>query len=575
MKMKRLIKASMLLMVAILFAACANEDIAQDKKKENGTEAPKGGVVFATNDTKISAKHRFIDEDEFARAKTRTNIKHTPGNGADAYWTSDDFIWVKDKNGNWQQSTAITLNDGGASAEFTLPGSMSDYADGCEVRYTGPNSYVGPSAEYVTISNTATCTTPNDFSKAGDWGDCGSGTARNTGNPNKFNFTLAHKSSYLCFLPRCENAALAPNVRLKSITITATKCYSPGLSGYIADCYDFDGENLSGSPYMLGTKSIVANISDFPLYTTANQTANATYMVVLPGTYDFKIVYTIKDPTTNVEMAFSQMLTNVTLNKGEINDITANLVPPTGPIYPRYYMWDAVNYYWFGFENDDPTVSSVNPGRHYPDKDNHPLELNNRWYHEGTGAIAASQSCAICPNVNELFWYVNLGDPHWQPNNSYIITNDGHLISIGGLWLKKKAAIIRDNSQIFSAANGGAARFSSGFPIDKNPLSSATIDRDWRTETTAAFGYSQMSNPPIIYSPSGLPNPSDYFFLLAAGYYYRGELIKVGSEGNYWSSSADPKPSGSGLVYTLAFTNGHVVLHTFNRLYGYPAQAFE
>ena len=157
----------MLLVTAALLAGCTNEDIVQGK--DRGTETPKSGVVFATNDTKISAKRRFIDENEFADAKTRTNIKHTPGNGADAYWTSDDFIWVKDKHGNWQQSTAITLNDGGASAEFTLPGSMSDYADGCEVRYTGPNSYIGPSAEYVTISNTATYTTPNDFSKAGDW----------------------------------------------------------------------------------------------------------------------------------------------------------------------------------------------------------------------------------------------------------------------------------------------------------------------------------------------------------------------------------------------------------------------
>ena len=567
-------------MMAVLLAACASEDIAQDKKKENGTEAPKGGVVFATNDTKISAKRRFIDEDEFAGAKTRTNIKHTPGNGADAYWTSDDFIWVKDKNGTWQKSTGTTLHDGGTSAEFTLPGSMADYDDGCEVRYTGTSvtSYGAYNRATATaVYPTQTRTTANDFSKAGEWGDCGSGVARNTGNPDKFNFTLEHKPAYLCFLPRCENAALAPNIRLKSIKITATKVYFGGAGrDILADLYNFtDGENLLRGLSPFGNNYIEVTLPNFPLSTTENQAANATYLVVPPDTYDFKIEYTIKDPTTNVEMAISQMLTNVTLNKGEINDITANLVPPTGPIYPRYYMWDAVNYYWFGFENDDPTVSSVNPGRHYPDKDNHPLELNNRWYHEGTGAIAASQSCAICPNVNELFWYVNLGDPHWQPNNSYIITNDGHLINIGGLWLKKKAAIIRDNSQIFSAANGGAARFSSGFPIDKNPLSSATIDRDWRTETTAAFGYSQMSNPPIIYSPSGLPNPSDYFFLLAAGYYYRGELIKVGSEGNYWSSSADPKPSGSGLVYTLAFTNGHVVLHTFNRLYGYPAQAFE
>ena len=100
MKMKRLIKASMLLMVAALLAACANEDIAQqDNEKKN--EAPKGGVVFATNDTKISAKRRFIDDEAFADAKTRTDIKHTPNNGGDAYWTSDDFIWVKKQDGTW------------------------------------------------------------------------------------------------------------------------------------------------------------------------------------------------------------------------------------------------------------------------------------------------------------------------------------------------------------------------------------------------------------------------------------------------------------------------------------------
>ena len=73
----------MLLMVAALLAACANEDITkQDKEKKN--EAPKGGVVFATNDTKISAKHQFIDDEAFADAKTRTDIKHTPNKGGDA-----------------------------------------------------------------------------------------------------------------------------------------------------------------------------------------------------------------------------------------------------------------------------------------------------------------------------------------------------------------------------------------------------------------------------------------------------------------------------------------------------------
>ena len=579
MKVKTIIKTGQLFMMAVLLAACASEDIAQDKKKENGTEVPKGGVVFATNDTKISAKRRFIDEDEFADAKTRTNIKHTPGNGADAYWTSDDFIWVKDKNGNWQQSTAITLHDGGTSAEFTLPGSKTDYADGCEVRYTGPNSYVGPSAEYDTISNTATCTTPNDFSKAGDWGDCGSGTARNTGNPNKFNFTLEHKSAYLCFLPRCENAALAPNVRLKSITITATNCYSPGLSGYIADCYDFDGENLSGSPYLLGTKSIVANISDFPLYTTANQTANATYMVVRPGTYDFKIEYTIKDPTTNVEAVVTQPLTNVTLNKGEINDITANLKVPE---WDKYYLWDAPAHYWSGYESEQPFINQGQPGAtqgpHYPQT----LSGNRaRWPHYANGfpyllVPTATQSCKDCPNINELCWYIWKGDIHREAPKKHALSAYGHLreATTGGIWIKKKKAILRDNSDI------SEERFSSAFP-DRNE-----VDRDWRTEATAQSAFPNAHNSPIgwqhtvVYTEGTPANTADYFFLPYLGTYRQGWLQDFGTPNYslYWSSSADKQASSGS--YNQAFymeitiNNIHVTSY-YPDYRGLPAVAFE
>ena len=286
MKMKRLVKAGMLLMVAALFAACASEDIAQDKKKENGTEAPKGGVIFAANGPKVSAKRLAIDgEDEFAGAKTRTSITHTPGGGADAYWTSSDNIWVKDKNGTWQQSIGIELHDGGASAEFTLPGSKADYADGCEVRYTGISGYVPTLGKHmlVSIETSQNRSSANDFSRAGDWGDCGSGIARNTGNPDKFNFTLVHKSSYLCFLPRCENGALAPNVQLKNIKITALNG-----GGFISGLFIYNGENIfPGTPPVF--TFIEVDLPNFPLYTTANQTANDTYLVVLPGTDDLKI----------------------------------------------------------------------------------------------------------------------------------------------------------------------------------------------------------------------------------------------------------------------------------------------
>ena len=516
----------MLLMVATLFAACANEDVAQDKKKENGTEAPKGGVIFAANGPKVSAKRLAIDdEDEFAGAKTRTNIKHTPGNGADAYWASDDFIWVKDKNGTWQKSTGTTLHDGGASAEFTLPGSKADYADGCEVRYTGTSvtSYGAYNRATATaVYPTQTRTTANDFSKAGEWGDCGSGVARNTGNPDKFNFTLEHKPAYLCFLPRCENAALAPNIRLKSIKITATKVYFGGAGrNILADLYNFtDGENLlrGGSPF--GNNYIEVTLPDFPLSTTANQAANATYLVVPPDTYDFKIEYTIKDPTTNVETVITDIKTNITLDKGNIYDVTANLmIQRSFNINEyKYYMWDAYQDYWSGHLKGDGS-----PDGNYPQGRSDP-----RFYHENPNPyvaqpLAADRSCKDFPNVNEMCWYAMVGDPHWA---SCIYVNNGHLQKIDGMWIRKKSAIVT-----YLRANGYPTITETDMKNGYKESPTAPFV-DYRNTTRALINTSVTNSIPT--------NIADYFFLPVLGYYYSANLDKFGSLGFYWSSSAYP-----------------------------------
>ena len=536
MKMKRLIKASMLLMVAALFAACASEDIAQDKKKENGTEAPKGGVIFAANGPKASAKRLSIDgEEETASAKTRTNIKHTVGQGADAYWTSDDFIWVKKQDGTWAKSTAITLHDGGASAEFTLPGSKSDYADGCEVRYTGNSwtSYSWPAASNrVGFPKEQSRTAPNDFSKAGDWGDCGSGIARNTGNPDKFNFTLAHKSSYLCFLPRCENAALAPNIRLKGIKITSDQIF-------LSYIHDFDGEHLTEIGYPQLFPSINVTLPDFPLYTDARQEDNATYLVVPPGTHNLQIEYTIKDPTTNVETVVTQTLTNKTFDKGNIYDITADLAVPK--LNMKYYMWDAQQDYWHGYESEQPSINKGQPGAtqglNYPKNNSDP---KNRWYNEnypghGIQNDAQTNLFKTFPNINELCWYVMKGDPHWG-SKTYV--ENGHLKKIDGLWLRKKSAIVT-----YLKAQEG---YPSSFTEDD-------LKSGYKASFTASLNDYRITNGAVSATPaSGVPtNIADYFFLPASGYYFEGWLVESGFSGYYWTSSGHPWAAN--LAYNLVF----------------------
>ena len=553
MKMKRLIKASMLLMVAALFAACASEDIAQDKKKENGTEAPKGGVIFAANGPKVSAKRLAIDgEDEFAGAKTRTSITHTPGGGADAYWTSSDNIWVKDKNGTWQQSIGIELHDGGASAEFTLPGSKADYADGCEVRYTGISGYVPTLGKHmlVSIETSQNRSSANDFSRAGDWGDCGSGIARNTGNPDKFNFTLVHKSSYLCFLPRCENGALAPNVKLKNIKITALNG-----GGFISGLFIYNGENIfPGTPPVF--TFIEVDLPNFPLYTTANQTANATYLVVRPGTYDFKIEYTIKDPTTHVEAVITQTLTNKTFDKGNIYDVTANLTVPSLHT-PKYYMWDARQNYWWGHLRADGT-----PDGNYPKNG---ISDPERWHntHIGGGNRYDAQTALFqtLPNANELCWYVQYGDPHWT-SGAHVVVQNGHLknVYLSGLWLRKKDVIVA-----YLKANGYPSN------LTWNQMKEAY----WPTAGAPHIDYrvtpQTLPSTPTIYSDPG--NPADYFFLPALGQYYLATLYDFGFRGYYWSSSAGPQNIDA---FNLLFSFGQVKVEIANRrLNGLGVQAFE
>ena len=567
MKMKRLIKASMLLMVAALFAACASEDVAQDKKKENGTEAPKGGVIFAANGPKASAKRLSIDgEEETAGAKTRTILKHTPGQGADAYWKWDDFIWVKDKNGTWQKSTHIELHDGGASAEFTLPGSKSDYTDGCEVRYTGHGSsafYSTPeSATSVGLYKHYDFPTANDYTWAGHIGDCGSGKANNTGNPDKFNFTLAHKPAYLCFLPRCENAALAPNIRLTHIKMTATRCYNNPSSNLVA-LFDFDGETIGpGTQGGIGSNVIDVDISDFPLTTAANPEANATYVIVRPDKYDFKIEYTIKDPTTNVETVITDIKTGITLDKGVIYDVTANL---TVPEVPNVYMWDARQYFFYGYEGTRPFINRGEPGATQgasPGSGNDPRMFRNN---PGPSVmpVTAAYSCKDCPNVNELCWYVMRGDPHWEAPRDRGLVYNGHLkafSNMGGLWLKKKAAILRDNPDV------SEQRFSSAYPdLDGT-------DKDWRTEAHNTIPFTQA-----VASNGAITNKDDYFFLPALGHYLGGWLYRCGTWGYYWSSTANPLDRYE--AYGMSFNDNVGVRVTVspshNRAFVYPAITFE
>lgn len=565
MKTKKWIKASMLLIMAALFVACTSENMAQKDKEKNKT--PKGGVIFAANGPKTSAKRLSIDgEDEFAGAKTRTNIKYTPGNGAEAYWTSDDFIWVQKRDGTWAKSTAIELHDGGASAEFTLPGNKTDYADGCEVRYTGTKAYYGGTlnANAVSIPKEQSRTKANDFSRAGEWGDCGSGVARSTGNPRKFNFTLEHKPAYLCFLPRASKAGYG-QIGLAKIKITATRNYDdPG--SYMGDYCGFDGENITSSPGSpVGDNYIDVTITNgFRLTQQANQEVNSTYLIVRPGRYDFKIEYFITDVYGRIATTIEQEVTNQTLDKNVIYDITADLTEKLKKIdYEKYithdyYMWDAKQNYCYGH--------GVTPRNYLQAYEvNYPKDNTDvRWYNEsfpGEGIENNAQTALFktLPNANEMCWYAYKGDAHWDNWGEFYLDERGMLQRAPGIWLKKKAKIMADEGIT-------EAQMKSGFPKN-NPT-------DYRTKTYPFPNWPQDVDPRTTPAP---PNTTDYFFLPTRGYFSAGYwFIPLFSRvGSYWSSSKFPVDNERDKAYALIFKEDNVKVDVRFCVRGYCAQAFE
>ena len=510
MKLKTYFNVALLCLAVSLFAACAGDNLADNNNEEKKQEIPQG-VRFTINETKTSAKSYVgVEEDG---AKTRTTIKHTPGLGADAYWNNDDYIWVKNNAGVWKKSISTMLNTERTHATFILPGNQSDYSDGCPVIYnispsTSPSFHDSP--EYLNINYLQPQTKANDFSMAGYVGDCGTGVAKSTGGPGEFSFQLQHNVSYLCFLPRCSNAALGQNLQLTKIVlrstipndyIAANWCNVPS-TGAVFLPSTFPSWAVNG----LSSPLVTASVNNFPL---SNSTAespdlNATYIVILPGIHDFTITYTIKDKVTGIEAEIKKQANGVNCKAGEITDITAWIDKDLKGNHTNYYLWGAQ-------EPLTKDAFQLAPGD--PQAANQANTIPNALF-------------STLPNANELCWYAYKGDVHWGQSLDVYVVN-GHLKHINGIWLKKKAKILADEHISASYMENGYPRF------DNN------VYKDWRTVFWEA-GLPAAAYPNFIAAKTTpVPNTQDYFFLPLLGYNSWGTYISsVDDTAFYWSSSS-------------------------------------
>ena len=501
--------------IALTFASCAKEDVAQNPTNTEGD-----------NDKNLTT---FVAGDE---AKTRTSLDY---NSSDFSWEAGDYIYVKDDDGIMRKSTNAPTQKV-ASFRYRVPGKFGASAS-YKVYYLGKNS----NGSQVTISATQSQSKPDNTEHFGTAGDYGTATATGAVGGSIFSFQLEHQPAYLVFQPYTSNTILQ-NCYLTKVEVTSdndiAETYSINTTTGALDA----SAGTGSKQIVLTTSGSSTNPNGFPLTnSSASVSTNGAYMVIKPGTHTLKVRYWVKDVATNVEGTITKTLPATAYASNTYYDMTANLNVRNYD-GDKYYMWDAQEQYWKGHEwnlgGSQPTLMTQSASSDYPQNSS---DTNNRWYHEGggSGRFDATQGCAGLPNVNEMTWYAAKGEPRWDADELW--TTMGHLYK-GGMWFKKKANI-------------------SGFDANK-----AVDGTDWRTNGNGnSWSVSQT-----------LPDAADagnYFYLPALGYYSSGQLYRVGYYGCYWSSSANPWLSN--YAYNLYFTSGRVYVNYSNRNYGFRAEALQ
>ena len=501
--------------IALTFASCANEDVAQNPTNPN-----------EDNDKNLTT---FVAGDE---TKTRTSMDYNSGN---FYWEANDYIYVKDDDGVLRKSTNAP-DQKVATFKYKVPGKFTA-SSSYKVYYLGKNS----SGNSVSISTAQSQTAPDNTAHFGTAGDYGTATATKVTGKNQFAFELEHQPAYLVFQPYTSNTILQ-NCYLTKVEVSSdndiAETYSINTTTGALDA----SAGTGSKQIILTTSGSSTNPNGFPLTnSSASVTTNGAYMVIKPGTHTLRVRYWVKDVATNVEGTITKTLPATAYASNTYYDMTANLNVRDYD-GTKYYMWDAQQNYWSGHEwnkaNPWQPVLNGNSNSNYAQNNGDPRYYNEA-FTSGADNKATHTSCKDLPNVNEMTWYAAKGEPRWDGDELW--TTMGHLYK-GGMWFKKKANI-------------------SGF----NP-NTAEDGTDWRTNDNGRnWSVSQT-----------LPDAADagnYFYLPALGYYWFGRLNGVGNVGYYWSSSADPWISF--FAYRLDFSSGSVTVGYYNRGNGFRTEALQ
>ena len=552
MKTKLFVSFAAFVAASALMCSCSNEESADSNNNSNSNgqlTAFTGGIVTEAPMERMQLSTPEIST-EVPGFLTRISMNREKiGDKGDFYWEPKDVIYVEDDKGKLCKSQN-EITESARRITFLVDGSYTkkEY----NVYYYGTKSDASENKKVVIASN-QTLEGFNNTKHFGAAGDCGVAKATKTTVAGKsgYRFDLAHKASYLCFLPYITSEEQRKNYKIKSIEITSK---ADNISG----TYDLSQDGLSGTG---NSKTIMLNVgTDGNGLALADQSTaktsikNSLYVVIAPGKRKLSVKYTVFSVKDNKDLTLTKNYNSHTFAVNQICDISVNLEESDifKDLYSghNYYLWDAKENYWSGHEWDAKDPYQLKR-QGYPKSKS---ADGARWYNDGIGAFRAFQNPLFkkLPNAQELAWYVMKGDPHWENTTKWKVF--GNTYKTGGIWLKKLSVIANDVHKELSelkrdyphGLNGSGCNFEKSVPIK-----------------------------------SGKPdNIKDYFFLPALGSYMFGTLYGLGSSGFYWSSSSSPINNDpfdkEEKAYSIYFTSTELKYgNTSNRNNGGVAQPFE
>ena len=462
--MKTIIKTSLLVCCALLLAGCTADEIETDKKTKT-PDIPEGATLF----------------ESIAQPETRTSVGgYAPGMSLNLLWNIYDFIWVKTSSAptGWVKGYSQNIpwsKKVASEALFRLDERLTE--ESYLVRYMEGDGE-GLSYDKVTIpSEQSKIAIQNDPYYFFLHGDCGVAVARKDKLTGRYKFQLEHKAAYIGIAPHSSNNTMIkfeydPKFEVKSIKVTADQA--------ICGTFNFndDGIDLTSRP---ATTEQNKSITTSGCYIAGehNELENASVIVLAPGTYGtVKVEYVVNtvghdnDPDVTVNREYK----NVTFIAGKVK--------------------------WMRPDFRAEQYKDREPGHDSRIKD--------------------------CPNINELRWYIEKGDPHWGKyffRKGGLNPGNGRTRFCPGIWIKKLSVIAKENGKTVEQLKAAA-------PDGNNYIKSSGGKKK------------------ITVSPADLPNNmQDYFFLPALGDKDTYRTYK--KEGFFWTSS--PEYHNHSRVYALHF----------------------